>query len=80
MWSQPGHVVVSDDILVGNVDLVFGEWNVWQSVAEVKDVVAKLYSTNKHMCNINHPSPIHPIHPIIVHASALGLRLRRPAP
>jgi len=46
MWSQPGHVDVSEDILVVNADLVaFG--NVWQSVAEVKDVVAKLYSTNK---------------------------------
>ena len=47
MWSQPGHIVVSDDIWVGNMDLRFGRWNIWQSVAEVKDAVAKLYSTNK---------------------------------
>ena len=63
---QPGHVAVSEDILVVNEDLrtwEFGRRNVRQSVAEVNDGVAKLNSTNKqtHMQNqplIPHWSPI----------------------
>ena len=35
MLSQPEHIVVSEDIVVGNADLVIGSWNVRQSVAEV---------------------------------------------
>lgn len=72
MWSQPGHVAVSENILAANEDLRtrgFGRRNIRQSAAEVKNGgVAKL-SSNKQQTHVQNQPSISHRSPIIVHSA-----------